>query len=452
MKGLAIKSEILSEKKDSIPALSTLESAKLAQKRAFFVLEKLPVPKNVPCKSYRKSFLKQRLPYKMPTVVRSKNGDWFVKYFYELPDHAGKFKEFRVRDGINYIQDPDQKEKAIQELKSDIIFALTKKGHDPFKSEKANVINLEKAEKRIKDKQALMTLQQALDWYLLTKGSKGKSDKTLAGYKHSVNKLIAWYGREIAINEVTIDELEQYFADSLTTGWSARTHNNNIGILTTFFNYLVAKRKLPISPISAGMIDTKKNTAEKNKYYDSETIALIMPKLKDKPTLRKFILWTYYSCARGTELRALKIKHIDTKIKKITITAETGKTGEHVGKRSIPISEELMDIIKEDGLKNLSPEWYLFGNGGVPGPAPAYTHLFTEAYQKIKEKLKLDSNYTIYGFKHSRVIDLLIAGFDPIKVMYLTGHTDWGSFQKYIRDLGAVMDKQMVGPTLTLNI
>lgn len=452
MKDLAIKIKILDQKKVSIPALSTLESAKLAQKRAFFVLEKLPVPKNVPRKSYRKSFLKQRLPYKLPTIVRSKSGDWFVKYFYELPDRPGKFKEFRVRDGVNYIQDPDQKEIEIQQLKNDIIFALQKRGHNPFEKRVSTIEKITKAKERIKSQLALMGLQQALDWYLATKGSKGKSDKTLAGYKHAVNKLIAWYGREIAINEVTIDELEQYFADSLKSGWSARTHNNNIGILTTFFNYLVAKRKLPVSPIAAGMIDTKKNTAEKNKYYDSETIALIMPLLKNNQPLRKFILWTYYSCARGTELRSLKIKHIDTKIKKITITAETGKTGEHVGKRSIPISEELMNIIKEDGLKNLSPEWYLFGKGGEPGPTPVYTHIFTEAYQKIKDKLNLDPNYTIYSYKHTRVCDLLIAGFDPIKVMHLTGHTDWGSFQKYIRDLGSVMDKQMVGPTLTLNI
>jgi hypothetical protein len=75
--------------------------------------------------------LKSQLPYKLPIIVRAKN-DWFVKYFYEIPDHPGKFKEFRVRDGINYIQDPIEKEEEIQKLYTDILYALEKKEHNPF--------------------------------------------------------------------------------------------------------------------------------------------------------------------------------------------------------------------------------------------------------------------------------------------------------------------------------
>ena len=214
----------------------------------------------------------------------------------------------------------------------------------------------------------------------------------------------------------------------------------------------MAKRKLAVNPIGRGMLETIKNTAEKNRYYDEATLARIMPEVKKKPNLRRYMLWTYYSCARGSELRSLKIKHLDLNVKKITIMAEHGKTGEHVGKRSIPICEELMEIIKDDKLSTLNPEWHIFGNKGVPGGLQADENYFSALYYPIKIKLGLDYRWSIYGLKHSRVIDLLIAGFKPIDVMYLTGHTDWGSFQKYIRELGAVMDTKMTGSTLKLNL
>jgi hypothetical protein len=53
-----------------------------------------------------------KAPYKLPIIVRSKNGDWFVKYWYELPDQPGVYKEFRSRDGVNYVKDLKKKGKA----------------------------------------------------------------------------------------------------------------------------------------------------------------------------------------------------------------------------------------------------------------------------------------------------------------------------------------------------
>lgn len=437
----------------SIPALSTLESSKLASKEAFFVLMQKPVPEYVPLnKTYRKKFLKRHLPYKLPIIVRAK-GDWFVRYYYELPNKPGKFKQFRVRDGINYIHDLVEREKAAQELRGDIQYALEIKNFSPFERRIEKIAKIQDAQEQIKKLHQTFTLGAALMWYIDTKKGKGKSDKTVAGYAYPIKAFNNYYGIDRRIDEVSIDEIEYYLTHRLETDeWTARTYNNNIAILTTFFNYLVAKRKLKVNPIGVGMLETMKSTAEKNRYYDEETLKLIAKPLKKKPALRKFMLWTYYSCARGTELKSLKIKHLDLTIKKITIMAEHGKTGEHVGKRSIPICQELMDIIVEDKLKNYNPEWFLFGLKGLPGERQCDKNFFTDIYWQIKKDLNLDFKFTIYGLKHTRVINLLMAGFDPIKVMHVTGHTDWGSFQKYIRELGAVMDKSMVGNTLVLSI
>lgn len=445
------ETHFLDENVDSIPALSTSNSAKLASKEAFFILEKKPVPKSVPI---RKRFTMDIKPYKLPVIIKPKSGDWFVRFWYEYPEHPGKFKVFQVRDGINRVHDPDEKEKEAKKLCKDVKYWLEVKGYNPFKDKK-EIRETLGAVRALKAAHARrMLLSEALEWYIAARKEMKKSEKTLSGYRTSIQYLIDWYNPQIkTIDEVTIDDLETYLSSQLEgETWSARTYNNHIGALTTFFNYLYAKRKLPINPIGKGMLETMPNKAEKNRYYDKETLDLIFPEVQKYPELRKFILWTHYSCARGTELRALKIKHLDLNIKKISIMAETGKTGEHIGKRSIPINQELMDIILEDNLKSLNPEWYVFGAKGIPSSKPVDKSLFSETYLKVKNKLNLDFRFTIYSFKHTRVVNLLMAGFDPIVVMGLTGHSDWGSFQKYIRELGAVMDKKLTGVTLTLNL
>jgi integrase len=430
---------------------------KLAQKRAFFVLEEKPVPKNIPCfETKRKRFLKQHLPYKLPKIIRAGNGDWCIRYWYEYPspEMAGKFKIFAVRDGINYIHDLIEKEKAAQQLCKDITYALEKLQYNPFKQTLSGVKKIEHKKEIIEKKGQTMDLASALSWYIITKKAHGKSTKTLRDYRISVQGLIDWYKPDIIkVDEVTIDDLEKYFNECLHSGkWSARTYNNNIAGVTTFFNYLVSKRKLKNNPIGKGMLETVKNTAEKNKYYNQATLDKVLPEIKKAISLRKYILWTYYTCARGTELKSLQIKHIDLSMKQISIMADNGKTGEHVGKRSIPICQELMDIINEDNLKTLPSDYYIFGKKGLPGPERSNVHHFSELYLPIKKRLNIDLNYTIYGFKHTRVVDLIMAGFEPITVMYLTGHTDWGSFQHYIRELGAVMNKKLIGNTLELKI
>lgn len=432
----------------------TKKSAKLASKEAFFILGEKPVPKSVPYKTHRKRFMKTRKPYKTPSIVRAK-GDWFVRYYYEIPWDRGKFKEFRVRDGINRIHDTNLREIAIKELLEDVRYALEELNYNPFGEELKEEVRVLEYEEKIKKKVASMYLENALTWYLSEKKSKGKSQSTLDTYKGHIERFINWCKKQglRRIDGVTIDHIELFLAEHLESeDWSARTYNNNIMFITTFFNYLVSKRKLSVNPIGTGMLERIKNTAEKNKYYDQATLNKIMPAVKKHPRLRRFMLWTYYSCARGTELRALKIKDIDLNIKKITIMAESGKTGEHVGKRSIPICQELYDMIIEENLLDNPGDWYVFGKAGNISPEQIQKDYFADVYHEIKKSLKVDFKYTIYSLKHTRTIDLLIAGFDPVKVMHITGHTDWGSFQAYIRELGAVMDKQLIGNTIKLNL
>jgi integrase len=300
-----------------------------------------------------------------------------------------------------------------------------------------------------------MTIDTALKWIMAAKVAKGNRESSMNRYTWMSNNFVPWCKEQgiLYINEPTIEHVDAFLNKKLNEErWGATTYNNRIKGFVSFFNYLVAKRKLKENPIKPGMLERLKNTAEKNRYYDQGTLDKLIPKIKKNIAMQRFIRWTYYTCARGSELREIRIKDIDLRIKKIIIRADIGKTGASVGKRHIPICQELHDLIIEEKLKEMPANWYIFGGKGIPGPKLMHDKYISRPFAKIKEDLGIDPRHTVYSFKHTRVVDLLVAGFDATKVMQLTGHTNWSSFQAYTRELGAVMDKQMIGNTVKLSI
>jgi len=80
--------------------------------------------------------------------------------------------------------------------------------------------------------------------------------------------------------------------------------------------------------------------------------------------------------------------------------------------------------------------YYVFGGkNGKPGKERLSRDLFTNSYKLIKDKLQLNNKYTLYGWKHTRVVNLLGAGFTDTEVMSRTGHSDYQSFMAYKREL-----------------
>src|SRR5699024_5908038 len=90
---------------------------------------------------------------------------------------------------------------------------------------------------------------------------------------------------------------------------------------------------------------------------------------------------------------------------------------------------------------------YLFSKSGEPGEEQVNKRYFSDSFKKyIRDPLRLSNIYTAYGWKHTRVVDLLSSGFTDYEVMSLTGHRSIESFEKYKRDLVVDISK-MQGKT-----
>ncbi|RYE51970.1 MAG: site-specific integrase [Sphingobacteriales bacterium] len=399
-----------------------------------------------------------KMPYKLPLIVRSKNGDWFVKYWYELPDCPGEYKEFRVRDGINYEHDLAKKEIEIQKLATDIANALEKEKYNPFEQsvkvkrqiirKKMKVIAYDAASEK-------WTIEKGLDEFINYCKWKNLSTETVRTYRSFLSNFKEWLTETGKLKVACCEYLETDYIDFADTyyedeDWSPRTYNNHIRFMGTLFKrlqILERKRERTLQyHIQLEDLQYKKDRAEKNRAYSGTVAehvkeALRAPKYKK---LNQYIRFLYLSCIRPKEIRLLKVENIDLKNRQIKVTNPTGKTGD----RFVPISDELLGLLDELNINSLPFNYYLFGKGGEPGSSTFGRTHFCEQYAVIKKDLKLDKNlYTMYGWKHTRVIDLITAGFADEQIMQLTGHRDYQSFLAYKRDL-VISNTEMKGKTI----
>lgn len=453
-------------KLSSIPAPSTFKCPLNNTQRAFLVLENLPVVKTVVNKkNYRRRFMIKSKPYKNPSIVRSKNGDWCVEYKFELPDQPGKFKAFKVRDGVNYIHDPEEKERQIKSLLRDVQRQL-EIGYSPFLEKSTLPIQQNDYIKELDDADARAllgeqnkkwSLEKSIKKFMAYCAWKELSPNTIRGYASFLSNFTEWLTTRNELHLPAHTYLETQLIAFLDTyhdqeDWSPRTYNNHLGFFITFFGRVAKLEKKEDRNIRYEIDLTepeyKNDTAEKNRAYSPMVAELVKKELAASKYkyLKKFIQWIYLSCMRPREIRLLKVQHIDLSSRQIKAIGPTAKTGD----RFVPISDELFDLIQEFKIDQSLPNDYLFGkHQGRTGAEAFNKDLFSLMYLEIKTKLGLDKNYTMYGWKHTRVIQLKNSGFSDESIKQLTGHKDDKSFQAYLRDLVPNSDSQMKGKTIS---
>ncbi|GAA0881898.1 hypothetical protein GCM10009120_04940 [Sphingobacterium siyangense subsp. cladoniae] len=394
--------------------------------------------------------------FKNARIVRAKDGDWRVVYEYRVPGQTGKFRKFYVRDGINYIHDPEEKELAAQQLRDDIDYALAF-GFNPFLPQEILC-------KQIATQEALLSAEverkaqkpwsvpQTTEKFLEYCRKRGLSENTVRTYVSFLNNLKKYVESMTdphipcsALTEQHIqDFLDYYFFEE---EWTPRTYNNHAKFMSQFFARaakLEKKHNRNITyEIDLSDLIIKKDRAEKNRYYSPIVAEKVKAELVKDPELYNYSKWIFYSCMRPKEIRCLKIQDIDLSSRQIKVPGPNGKTGD----RLVPICDELHQLIRDMGIGKAKLNHYVFGKGQTISPEQVYEDYFRRRYQKIKDHLKLDYNYTLYSWKHTRVVSLITAGFDDNQVMTLTGHRDRAGFEAYKRELvidNTIMKKKTI--------
>ena len=366
-----------------------------------------------------------------------KGSQWYIEFQLRYPEDirpkGKRFRRLKVIRDINRIRKKhgDAAAEAYAQNMIDALNLALKKGEiNPFKQE----LKTEEAD-------GTLNLNTAIEFFLTTKRREGIRPDSIRDYVSYFNIFREGMKDKLSlpINEMTETDIDKYLSDMQSDReWSSSTYNNHRGFLNGFFELLKSKKKIKENPAAA--LTNQKKRHKTHRYYDGPLKKKIKAWLKENdPYLLDFCQFVYYSCTRPkAETRLIKIGDIDFDRRLIRLD---GKTGD----RFVPICNELFEYVEP--MKGLPEDHYVFSKEG-PGPYRASNGWFSKRYKIMKDALKLSDDYTIYSWKHTRCVDLVMSGMSSIDTMQITGHTNFTSFEKYLRDLGAAMSGKVYGKTV----
>lgn len=229
-------------------------------------------------------------------------------------------------------------------------------------------------------------------------------------------------------------------------------------IILLFFEYLISERKLDKVTVQGYKVRLnamfgwllKDKIILKNPIYNIPTgrklcdhsprpilqvdINELLDKIKSNdPQLYLACLIQFFCAIRpGTELRLLKIKHIDLWAGSIHVNVIDSKTGhgEHICMPN-QLKELMTDTYR---LQNYESELYVFSQNGIPGRKPLGRNNMRMRFNKYRDELHLSKEYKFYSFKHTGAGMMMNSGdFNLKELMEHLRHTDINSTYHYIR-------------------
>lgn len=352
-------------------------------------------------------------------IVKGKH-HWYVEYQYKNPH--GKWQRFKVYENINRFKSDEY-----NRLLLDAVNGYLEKGYSPFDKKEMNLTAADNS------------LNRELDNYMIYNQERELSKKSLQTYQSLINTLKEYFTKDNAIylpvTSFTRADIKAFFDyTKQKEGWKNMTYNKAISQLGTFFLWLIKEGRATGNPCAG--IEKKKALPKKHTYFDDNTAKVLKEYMtKHNPYLLAYCEFVYYTAVRPkTEGPQLKIKHLLFDRDLIEMPGAIDKTNRN---NYIPMDPELKERLIH--LKGKDPDLFIWGNGG-PALLKAGHNYFSVQFQKVRKQLKLSDDLTIYSWKHTRAIDLANAGMDPLALMRLFRHTDFGSTMKYLRDLGADID------------
>jgi len=383
------------------------------------------------CTEYENVYgLKMKKNYSIPKIYHGgKDYDltkrWYVYYSYRHPETGKLVRQSPIFAKFNSLCKTKKERLEKFNILRETLENLLKDGYSPYENE---AIENE------------YSANSALDFALGLK-EKTVSATTYKGYNNRVNvfkKYLKGKGLDVA-NIKSIDKkIVTDFLNHILKTSGPSNRNNYRQELSAVFSVLVENDYIEYNFIEK----IKKLTSKpiRNKTYSQSKVDEIYKELETSdPLLLLFLKFVSYSFLRPIEVVRLKVKDINLKDKTLTVRAKN-----KVLKTKI-IPAILINELKKLDLNN--PEHYLFTPNGVgewKREESGKRTWFGNRFNKVKEKLGIGSDYTVYSFRHTSISKLYrelrkenskLETED--KLMLITGHSTLVALQKYLRDIDA---------------
>jgi site-specific recombinase XerD len=364
-----------------------------------------------------------------PPVLKKVKARWYVEYWYRVPEELKP--QFKNRDWHRFRVFEDINRYKSEEYARELVDAITHKleqGFNPFqRPEELSITSSE------------WSLNRALDEYIIYNREKGLRGKSITTYSETVRIMKEYFQADNVIflpaSSITKAHIKEFItAVGKQRKWKNSTYNKRLANVRTLFNWLLKEGHITTNPAIA--IDARQTVVTRHQYFEKDILAAIKTKMeKTDRWVLSFLEFLYFTCTRPkSETRLLKIEHIlfDRHMLYIPGDISKNKKGDY-----IPMDPDLESKLQH--LRKYPASHFIWGKKG-PDKKPASHNYFASRFKPYKDELGLGENYTMYGLKHTRAIDLANAGVDPYSIMKLMRHSGLDVTMKYLRDLGCEVD------------
>ena len=356
------------------------------------------------------------IDYKPAVLQKGVKENWLIVYYAKVPAQ-NEFKRFRKR--VPPLSPTREREKYAKKM----IAAINQKlanGWSPF-YEDTNV--------KYKSVEYCAELFLKMQEREVEEGVK-RTD-TLRSYKSFLDLFVKYLKDKklmlkfvIEIDTFVIQNyLDYLFYDRKN---SARTYNNHLKFLNTFFLWCKTKNFINANP--AESIKPKAKVQKKREVLAVDIKAKVKTLRETNFHYYVLCMLTYYCFIRRTELTKLKVSDVYLHGGYIVIHGENSKNRKT---ESVTIPDVFLSDLAQH-LTTANNSDYLFStNKFKAGPTPITPKKISDEWAKFRKLHKFDSKYQFYSLKDTGITDLLNSGIPAIKVRDQARHYDLKITESY---------------------
>ncbi len=368
------------------------------------------------------------------------NKGWYVEYSMRNPRN-GVMQRFRNYTLFSNIDSADERyikaEEYIKELSDKI-----KSGWSVFQEQQESIIYEDElvysavAANYGRARKSNNTVNSYLsDFLLLKKGVvNGKSYQT---YQSKMRSFCAFLEKQ----KVTQHDLSTIDNDLITKFLLYRYEKDKLSKITvskyeqiihSFFDYLIKNKKV----IKSNPVHDIPRIGEVKDCAPYPIPANIRKKLAKEIKHRDKQLWLaccmmYYSALRpGEEIRKLKVGDINFCSRKILVKSDTAK-GDRTD--TIDMPEQLYKELIAQRIDLEDSDLFIFGKYGRPGIEVLGKNTMRNRFNKIRDDLKISSDYKFYSWKHSGAEALADQGATTWELQAHLRHRSVETTERYAR-------------------
>lgn len=385
----------------------------------------------------------------IPKLNKSNPKKWFIYFNVDVPNELlSKYNTKRIRvkkyDDINRFEGEEKEAYAKERL---LIWqmAIKKKLYNHFENllvpletitKEIEIVKTEIQQQIEINKSSIIGVAEAFDLFVTSRKARTDNKKSISMWTATTTwfkeYLASVKALDIPIKQVTRKHIVDGLAKAkIEKKWGNTTYNNQVIFLMTIFNWLATEDIIDKNP-AKGKIQRMKRKTSINRWYDREVADKVKKQLyADCKPVYFAAAFTYYLAVRSQqELMKLKVGDLDFTLNRLRFRKEVTKNGKEAF-REWPT--EFSRILDEMNLQQYPKDYYIFGKSGTPKIIKIGNGWLAAKFKTIRDTLGLEPEYTLYSWKHTRVVHEMMKGTDPYEIQYLCRHGSLDETQHYMK-------------------